>query len=239
MPRELTGGNILMNDFISEDDLLIFERWLKHRQGIHVPTSLPPEELREYREFFDEWMARRTSSPKVGLMKLQRRPGEQKYAVAIRDGSDRLWLTMWVSCKRKGDIIILYPRAGSDAGNPHASYHRDGTFHQKSHDVKQLPQKRQPLTAAFSGSEHLGLYGGHGTSTGADCDPKAFDGLVIVEPRVLGRLNGSVGIDLVEPGYELEWSRDDMGQCFYFRGIHQREVFPRNGRPSVVITIQR
>jgi hypothetical protein len=80
---------------------------------------------------------------------------------------------------------------------------------------------------------------GHGTkSIGAVCDPTAFDGLVIVEPGILGPRDGAVGVDLVEPGYEPEWERG-MGQRLYVNGVHQRKVFPRNGRPSVVITIQR
>jgi hypothetical protein len=187
--------------------------------------------------YFDDAVRRLENSPKVGLIKLQPVPGEQKYAVAIREGSD-LWLTMWVRCSRKGEIFIMYPRGDRDWGS-HASYHVDGTLHQKSFGFKRVSHKLQRLDGIFTGSEHLGLYGGHGKSSGAVCDPNAFDGVVIVEPRILGPRNGSVGFDLVEPGYGLEWSQDDMGQRFYFIGIHQREIFPRHGRPSVVITIQR
>jgi hypothetical protein len=225
-----------MDDFISEDELLSFEGWAKY-QGSD-PAEMPPEELKEWHDIFDGVMERRKTSPKVGLMKLERVPGEQKYAVAIRDGSD-LWLTLWVRCNRKGEIFVMIPRGDRD-WNAHASYHLDGTFHHKSYGTTFSPQqKRQPLTAAFRESEHLGLYGGHGPkSTGAVCDPKAFDGVVIVEPGILGPRDGNVGVDLVEPGYEPEWSRG-MGQRFYLGVFHQREVFPRNGRPSVVITIQR
>jgi len=170
-------------------------------------------------------------------MKLREVPGEQKYAVATRDDFG-LWLTMWVRCSSpKGEIFILYPRAG-DAGNPHASYHVKGRFHQKSHDRAMLPQQRQPLTAAFKESEHLGIYHGHGTSMGAVCDPNMFDGVVIVEPDILGPRNGSVGVDLVEAGYEATWSRD-IAARFYFGDVVQREIFSRIPRPSLVITIQR
>src|ERR1700730_4620973 len=125
-------------------------------------------------------------------------------------------------------LIIMYPRGDRDWGS-HTSYHVDGTLHQKSSGFKRVSQKLQRFDGIFTGSEHLGVYLGHGKSSGAVCDPNAFDGVVIVEPRILGPRNGSVGFDLVEPGYELEWSRDDMGQRFYFSGIHQGEVFPRNG----------
>jgi hypothetical protein len=225
-----------MNKFISEDDLLTFEGWAKY-QGFD-PAALTPEDLKVWRGIFDDVIERRKTSPKVGLMKLQRVPGEQKYAVAIRDGSD-LWLTMWVRSNRKGEIFIMYPRGDRD-WDAHASYHLDGTLHQKSHGRVVMPaMKGQPLTAAFKGSEHLGLYGGHGKGSGAVCDPTAFDGVVIVEPGILGPSHGSVGVDLVEPGYEATWNRDETDQRHYLDlgSVHQREVFPRGSRPSVVITI--
>jgi hypothetical protein len=226
-----------MDDFISDDDLLTFEGWAKY-QGSDSAAMIP-EELAEWHGIFDEVMERRKTSPKLGLMKLERCPGEQKYAVAIQNGSD-LWLTFWVRCTRKkGEIFLMYPRAGGREWDAHASYHIDGTFHQKSHGrVVGVPLKRQPLTATFRESEHLGVYGGHGTSTGAVCDPKAFDGVVIVEPGILGPRHGLVGVDLVEPGYEAEWTRGP-GQRFYVSGVHQRGVFLQDGRPSVAITIHR
>ncbi len=223
-----------MDDFISEDELQTFEGFLRYQA---VPATSTPQELEMWRGLFDEAMRRRESSPKVGLMKLQRIPGEQEHAVAIRDGAD-LWLTMWVRCSRKGEIFIMHPRGDRD-WDAHASYHLDGTLHQKSFGAVVLCLKRQPLTEAFRESEHLGLYAGHGKSSGAVCDPTAFDGVVVVEPGILGPKDGSVGVDLVTPEYEPTWNADDIGQRFYLRGVHQRQVFPRHGRPSVVITIQR
>jgi hypothetical protein len=146
-----------MNDFISEDDLLSFEGWLRY-QGAD-PAAMTPEQLTEWQGMFDDVMERRKTSPKVGLMKLQRVPGEQKYAVAIRDGS-KLWLTLWVRCSRKGEIFVMYPRPDRD-WDAHASYHLDGTLHQKSYGHVGISVKRQPLTEAFRGSEHLGLYRNH------------------------------------------------------------------------------
>jgi hypothetical protein len=90
---------------------------------------------------------------------------EFKYAVAIRVGTD-LWLTMTVRRDHKGDVYVTYPR---HEGNPHASYHRDGTFHLKSDDHKTMSSKRQPLTEAFKGFEHMGMFAGHGKSVGAHC----------------------------------------------------------------------
>jgi hypothetical protein len=82
------------------------------------------------------------------------------------------------------------------------------------------------------------MYGGHGKGSDAVCDPTVFDGVVIVEPRILGPSNGSVGVDLVEPGYEQTWSRD-IAARFYFGDVVQREIFSRSPRPSIVITVQR
>jgi hypothetical protein len=81
---------------------------------------------------------------------------------------------------------VQYPR-GDREWDAHASYHLDGTLHHKSYGaVVGVPQKCQPLTGAFKGSEHLGVFMGHGASSGAVCDPAAFTGVVIVEPGVLG-----------------------------------------------------
>ena len=148
-----------MGDFISEDDVQVFEGFLKY-QAVD-PATITPEELEMWRGIFDEATERRKTSPKVGLMKLLPVAGEQKYAVAIRDGSD-LWLTLWVRCSRKGEVFIMYPRGERD-WVAHASYHLDGTLHQKSHgSILGTPKTHQPLTAAFRGSEHLGLYAGSG-----------------------------------------------------------------------------
>lgn len=198
---------------------------------------LTPDELAMWRGYFEEAAQHRANAPKLGLMKLSCVPGEQKYAVAIRDGDD-LWLTMWVRCSPKGEVFILYPRAGREAGDPHASYHLSGIFHQKGHGKARLRQQRQPLTASFKESEHLEIYLGHGKSSGAVCDPQAFDAVVIVEPGILGPKHGSVGIDLVAPGYEAKWARDIAGR-FYLGTVRQREVLSRNPRPSVAITIQQ
>jgi len=127
-----------MGDFISEDDLLTFDGFLKY-QAVD-PAPLTPDELAMWRDIFDDAIRRRESSPKVGLMKLQLIPGEQKYGVALRDGSE-LWLTMWVRCSPKGEVFVMYPRV--DAGNPHASYHLDGTLHNKSNDKAHFPKKRR------------------------------------------------------------------------------------------------
>jgi hypothetical protein len=213
-------------EFISEDDLSTFEGWLRY-QGFEAATTTP-DELADWRSLFDEVRKNSLATPKVGLMKL--RPlvqGEYRYAVAVREETD-LWLTLWVRRSPKGEFFVMIPRS-DQAWDPHASYHLNGTLHQKSFDHKFASQKRQPLTGAFRGTEHLGAYAGHGPKgVGAICDPTAFSGVVEVAPGVLGPRDGKVVVDLVEPGCEpLTWP---------FTHAPRQEVF-RDILPWVVIRI--
>lgn len=132
--------------------------------------------------------------------------GHYRYAVAIRDSAG-LWLTLLVRRKPNGEFFVIQPRPSQrlafsrTAWNPHTSYHRDGTLHSKSYNQKVLiPVKHQPLTGPFRGTEHLGLFGGHGT--GISCDPMQFTSVVEVAHEVLGQHEGMVSVDLVEPGGE-------------------------------------
>jgi hypothetical protein len=68
---------------------------------------------------------------------------------------------------------------------------------------------------------------GHGKGTGEVCDLEAFLGVVYVEPGILGPYDGSIAVDLLEPGYDL---KPDPS-------APQRRMFSRGARPSVVITI--
>jgi hypothetical protein len=214
-----------MTRFISEDDLETFEIWLRY-QGFDAAT-LPPDDLAEWRDMFDRARRDSVATPKVGLMKLRCLPGEHRYAVAVRENSN-LWLTLWVRRSKKGEFFVMVPR--KDRGwDPHASYHLDGTFHQKSHGQKGISQKLQPLTGTFRGTEHLWGYGGHGPKrVGAVCNPADFSGVVEVAPGILGPRDGDVVIDLVEPGCQpIPWSN-----------VVQQEIF-RDLIPWVVIRIAR
>jgi hypothetical protein len=195
-----------MTKFFSEDDLKIFERSLSGIQGIN-PTNLNTGQLAQWRAIFDE--VSKSSAAKVGLMKLRARPGEHLYGVAVREGSD-LWLTLWVRRSRKGEVFVMVPRA-KESWDPHASYHRDGKFHSKSFGRKVIVQQRQPLNGDFSGTEHLGIFQGHGPKTvGAICDTSLFSGVVKVEPGVFGPRDGAVAVDLVASGAApVPWPHKD------------------------------
>ena len=189
-----------MDEFISEDELQTFEGWLRY-QAIDA-TAITQEELATWRRIFEEARQRCAANSKIGLMKLQPVPGEYRYAVVIRDLAD-LRLTLWVKRSRKGELFIMVPR-GDREWDVHTSYHLDGTLHMKSHGSTVFTtDRRQPLSGAFRGSEHLGAYFGYGPkSVGAICDPTAFSGIVEVSPDVWGPMDGWVAVDLVEPGTE-------------------------------------
>jgi hypothetical protein len=209
---------------VQQDDLSTFEGWLRY-QGFDAATATP-DELAAWRDIFDEVRKQSLAIPKIGLMKLRSVPGEHRYAVAVREGSD-LWLTLWVRCSPKGEFFVMVPRANHQGWDPHTSYHLNGMRHMKSFGHKFASQQRQPLTGAFRGTENLGSYVGHGPKdVGAICDPTTFSGVVEVAPGVLGPRDGAVVVDLVEPGCEpMPWPN-----------VIRQEVF-RDTVPRIVIRI--
>ncbi len=102
-----------MQELISEDDLATFEGWLKY-QCIDAATTAT-DELQMWQGIFDEARKRRAATPKVGLMKLQPVPGEHRYAVAVRDGSD-LWLKHCGFGARGRASISSWSRAVTETG---------------------------------------------------------------------------------------------------------------------------
>jgi hypothetical protein len=187
-------------EYINEDDLNTYQGWLKY-QAIDLST-LTEGERAGVRELFDAAVAARTTTRKVGRMKLQR-AGDSVYGIAFRDGSD-LWLALWIKRSAKGEFFIFHPTVDG-SWNPHSSLHNDGTFHMKSHNnVVLQPQQRQ-APCSIKGTEHLGAYGGFAPKTiGALCDPADFTGVFEVPPNVLGPRNGMVTVDLMEPGSDAQ-----------------------------------
>lgn len=171
-----------------------FEAWLKQQR---LDTQPLPEEVEVVLR--RDYERRRTAVMAHDVRYMSSKPcpaGQYRYAVAIEDDTI-LWLTLWVKRNSSGECFILYPR-GRGTWNPHASYHHDGTYHQKSYGLKLGVQKRQPLDQ-FRGAEHLGTFGGHGAGT-AICDPAALTSVLRVPPGILEGLRGCVLVDLIEPG---------------------------------------
>jgi hypothetical protein len=171
-----------------------FEAWIRF-QGL-AEDSLTVEQISRHRDDFakltkqaENW--RSQAAPSRSL-----RTGDRRYAVAIQDG-DELGLSFWIRRSATGEIFLLYSRDGEM--DPHASYHRDGTYHQKTYGLKWSPQKRQPLDRTFRGTEHLGKFAGHGAGPRI-AETSAFDDVLVVPPGALDGRSGCIVVDLVEPG---------------------------------------
>jgi hypothetical protein len=193
----MTSDAIETLPFISEDDVSTFEGWLRF-QGIDLATLSLAEEA-QVRDLFADGNRRRETMRCVGRMKLKAAAGEYRYAVAVREDSG-LWLTLWVRRSPKGEFFVFQPRGDGD-WNPHASLHADGTFHLKSWGRRTLPARTAQRPDSVRGCEPLGAYAGHGPKTvGAVCEPGDFTNIVEVPPGILGPRNGTVTVDLLEPG---------------------------------------
>ncbi len=212
-----------MREFISEDDLDTFEGYLRY-QGSDFATAASDERAK-WLEIFERSKERSAATPRVGTMTLRR--GVDRYAVAVRDGLD-LWLALWVQRSQKKEFFVMMPRGDRD-WDCHTSYHCNGNLHHKSYGRKSFKQKLQPLDGVFRGTEALGAYSGFGPKRiGAICDPSAFKGVVELAPGVLGPRDGTVVIDLIEPGCEpTSWPS---------ARIVRHEVFS-DFCPSVVIRV--
>ena len=171
-----------------------FETWLNH-QGI-AKDSLTSERLARIRQDFDEAAQRTANWSAQPAPSRSLRTSDRRYAVAIQDGHG-LGLTFWIKRSAKGEIFLLYPR--EPEMNPHASYHRDGTYHQNSYGLPMSPRNLQPLDSGFRGTEHLGTFGGHGAGPRIT-DSSAFDDVMVAPPGVLSGRRGCIVVDLVEPG---------------------------------------
>jgi hypothetical protein len=216
-----------MDRDFTEDELNTFEGWLRYQAF----GTLSADHVSVLRGVFEGLMQQKASRRPMGRMKLKPMgPGEFRYAVAVRDG-DRLWLVLWIRRTPEPAVFIMHP-TGESERDIHTSYHRDGTLHRKSYGRVSLPPyKRQPLTGAFRGTEHLGAeYGYSPRGLGAICDPVDFSSVLEVPVGVLGPVAGGITVDLVEPGKAttwMPWSR-----------VVMRKVF-RDIEPWLVMTIRR
>jgi hypothetical protein len=126
------------------------------------------------------------------------KPGEYRYAVAVRDGSE-LWLAWWVKRSPTGDVYLLPPTLADRKRNPHASYHCSDQRHFKSWDKEILSQQRQPLADKFCGTELVAALVGLAQRTKHLATQPHFLALLKLRRGCWGR-DGAVIVDLVEPG---------------------------------------
>jgi hypothetical protein len=207
-----------MKEFISDDDPQTFEAWLTYQA---LDTSLmTTEELATWRCCFEDTRKQRASS-QGGLRNLKPVPGESKYAVAVREGTD-LFLVLWVRRNLQGEYCVLKPMRDGPV-NLHGSSHSDDTLHHRIVKQKFLSDQKSPTFSIMNGFTPR--------QTGAICDPKAFTGIVEVASGILGPEHGCIGVSLAEPGFGLPdytWAYQVLTQMVF------REV-----SPHVVVSIMR
>jgi hypothetical protein len=168
--------------------MIDFDSWLRN-QDIDPDAVFDKERMREvYEQAQLRGQALEATTLGPGTT------GGHGYAVAINDGVD-LRVSLWV--RRAPHIcVVLQPR--DREWNPHATYHLDGRYHNKSYGVALGTQQRQRLDN-FKGAEHLGVFMGHGAPL-PKCNPSDYTDVITVAPDVLTGFKGGVMVDLVEPG---------------------------------------
>ena len=160
----------------------------------------------------------------------------EKYAVAIRDGAC-LFLFLWVKRSEAGDFYAFLPRPHDTSINAHASYHADGRFHIKSHDMsgrnKIMLRLKQRPDQNFAGTEHLldqRIDQAGPRAIGEECDPSAWSDVFEIPVSELGTSahNTHVSADLISHGYSPNFVPNA-------RVIRQREY--RDSFPFIVLTL--
>jgi len=161
---------------------------------------------------------------------------EKKYAVAVRDGPGLL-LFLWVKRSEVGDFYAFLPRPhDTNINHAHASYHVDGRYHIKSHNMsgrnKIMYQQRQKPDHSFVGTGHLleqTITLANVRSIGHECDPNEFSevfeiSVLELETRTYTRVTS----DVVSPGHGPNLVPGA-------RVIRQKEY--RDSFPFVVLTL--
>ena len=132
---------------------------------------------------------------------------EKKYAVAVRDGA-YLFLFLWVKRSEAGDFYAFLPRPHDTSINAHASYHANGMYHIKSHDMsgrnKIMQQLRLKPDQNFTGTKHLleqTITLANIRAIGQECDPNKFSEVFEIPVSELEtRTYIRVTADLISPG---------------------------------------
>jgi hypothetical protein len=105
---------------------------------------------------------------------------EKQYAIAVRDEAC-LFLFMWVKWVKRpesDEFFAFLPRPHDTSINAHASYHANGRYHIKTHNMPKImyKQKRKP-DRSFAGTENLleqTITHAKVRSIGQKCDPNEF-----------------------------------------------------------------
>jgi hypothetical protein len=134
---------------------------------------------------------------------------EKKYSIAVRDGAC-LFVFLWIRRSKAGEFFAFLPRPHDPSIDAHASYHRDGRFHFKSHDMsgrnKIMYQQKQKPDQNFVGAEHLlgqRIDQAGPRAIGEKCYPNTFSEVFEIPVSELGtsKYNTHVSADLVSHGH--------------------------------------
>src|SRR5262244_2451789 len=148
----------------------------------------------------------------------------QSYAIAVRD-ADHLFEVMAVRHSKKGEFFTGLPRPPRPHDSPidaHASLHRDGKRHWKTHGAPKFNciQMQKP-NQHFRGTAHLlsqKIVPWHPRDIGVLCDPNTYTDVFEIPISDLrdGEIITRVSVDLVSPGYSPNLGPD-------IRVLRQRE----------------
>jgi hypothetical protein len=131
-----------------------------------------------------------------------------KYAIAVRD-EDNLFVFIWVKRSMIGEVFAFMPRPQDPSINAHASYHADGRYHVKSHNMddrnKIMYQKKQKPDQNFIGAEHVleqTITLSNVRSIGMKYNPSEFSDVFEISANELEtKMYVRVTSDLVSPGH--------------------------------------
>jgi hypothetical protein len=133
---------------------------------------------------------------------------ERRYAIAVRDEGN-LFVFMWIKRSMIGDVYAFMPRPHDPSINAHVSYHADGRYHFKSHNMdgrnKIMCQQKQKPDQDFIGAEHVleqTITLSNVRSIGMRYNPSEFSDVFAISANELEtKTYVRVTSDLVSPGH--------------------------------------
>jgi hypothetical protein len=149
-------------------------------------------------------------------------PLDKMYAIAVRDGGS-LFLFLRVKRNAKNEVFVLSPRDEED-WDPHASFHSDGTLHQKSYDHKSLVRSVGCSPAAISETlnlQTLGIAADEVLAINCSCDPIKFSQVFEIPITELSsdKYRTIISVDATPPGGQptitkgarvlMQWTKKD------------------------------
>lgn len=131
------------------------------------------------------------------------KPGERRYAVAVRDGAD-LFLFLDIRRGPGGDVYVNHLTTGWLRGwNPHTSKHKSGEGHERGFKDTFGVRRGQKIDASFRGVENVivrGIARDEPRGLGIPCVPSDFVGVMEIPIDKLRpeRYRTSLSVDITE-----------------------------------------